>query len=109
VVKTDNGGAMFMTQHSSTSRHVDTSYHFVVEDGIVKGEFVNSSENDSDIFTKKVSQETYKRHGMKFLVGIGDNRSECTFRSRKGIGNIPSIHSKISFYMFTLSIRDIYS
>jgi hypothetical protein len=41
VVKTDNVGALFMSQNSSTSvrsRHVDTSYQFIrenVEDGIV--------------------------------------------------------------------------
>jgi hypothetical protein len=41
-VKTDDGGAMFMTQNSLTGvqrRHVETRYYFVcknVEDGIVK-------------------------------------------------------------------------
>jgi hypothetical protein len=60
VVKSDNVGALFMSQNSLTgvrSRHVDTRYHFIrenVEDGIVKVEFVNSSENDSDIFTKRM-------------------------------------------------------
>jgi hypothetical protein len=55
VVKTDNIGALFMSQNSSTgvrSRHVDNRYHFFrenVDDGIVKVEFVKSSENDSDI------------------------------------------------------------
>jgi hypothetical protein len=60
VVKSDNVGALFMSQNSLTgvrSRHVDTRYHFIrenVEDGIVKVEFVNSSEKDSDIFTKRM-------------------------------------------------------
>jgi hypothetical protein len=42
VVKTDNIGALFMSQNSSTgvrSRHVETRYHFIrenVDDGIVK-------------------------------------------------------------------------
>jgi hypothetical protein len=82
VVKSDNVGALFMSQNSSTgvrSRHVDTRYHFIrenVEDGIVKVEFVNSSENDSDIFTKNVSQDTYERHASKFLGSIEDFRSE---------------------------------
>jgi ketol-acid reductoisomerase len=73
VVKTDNVGAMFTTQNSSTgvrSRHVDTRYHFIrenVENGIVKVEFVNSNENDFDIFTKNVSKETYERHTMMGL------------------------------------------
>jgi hypothetical protein len=66
VVKTDNVGAMFLTQISLTGvrrRLVDSRYHFVCEN-------VNSSENDSDIFTKYVSQETYKRHAVKFLESL---------------------------------------
>ena len=57
VVKTDNIGALFMSQNSSTgvrTRHVDTRYHIIrenIEDGIIKKEFVKSIENDSDIFT----------------------------------------------------------
>jgi hypothetical protein len=42
----------------------------------VKVEFVNSSENDSDIFTKNVSQDTYERHAEIFLGSIEDFRSE---------------------------------
>jgi hypothetical protein len=43
----------------------------------VKVEFVNSSENDSDIFTKNVSQDTYERHAKNFLgilknIGVND-------------------------------------
>jgi hypothetical protein len=73
IVKTDNIGAMFMAQNASSgvrTRHVDTRYHFVrenLEDGIIKIEFVKSAENDSDIFTKNVSQEIYKRHMETFL------------------------------------------
>jgi hypothetical protein len=61
VVKSDNVGALFMSQNSSTgvcSRHIDTMYHFIpenIEDGIVKAEFLKSSDNDSDIFTKNVN------------------------------------------------------
>jgi hypothetical protein len=73
IVKTDNIGAMFMAQNASSgvrTRHVDTRYHFVrenLEDGIIKIEFVKSAENDSDIFTKNVSQDVYERHVKKFL------------------------------------------
>ena len=65
VVKTDNIDALFMLQNSSTGvgfRHVDTRYHLIresIEDGIVKVEFVESSDNDSNIFTKK-------EHAKKF-------------------------------------------
>jgi hypothetical protein len=51
VVKTDNAGALFLSQNSSTgvrSRHIDTRYHFFreyVEDRIVRV--------DSDILYKE--------------------------------------------------------
>jgi hypothetical protein len=73
LVKTDNVGAMFMAQNASSgvrTRHVDTRYHFVrenLEDGIIKIEFVKSVTNKSDIFTKNVTQEIYKKHVEKFL------------------------------------------
>ena len=72
-MKTDNIGAMFMAQNSSSgvrTRHVDTRYHYIrenVEDGIIKIEFVRSMENDSDIFTKNVTQEIYEKHVRNFL------------------------------------------
>jgi hypothetical protein len=67
IVKTDNIGAMFMAQNSSSGMrtcHLDTRYHYIrenVEDGIIKIEFVKSMENDSDIFTKNVTQEIYEK------------------------------------------------
>jgi hypothetical protein len=73
IVKTDNVGAMFMAQNSSSgvrTRHVNTRYHFVrenLDDGIIKIEFIKSVENQSDIFIKNVTQEIYERHVEKFL------------------------------------------
>jgi hypothetical protein len=73
TVKTDNVGAMFMAQNASSgirTRHIDTRYHYVrenLEEGIINIEFVKSIENDSDIFTKNVSQEIYDKHMTKFL------------------------------------------
>ena len=54
-------------------QHVDTRYHFIrehVKDGIVKVEFVKSSDSNSDIFTKNVNYEIYERHVKKFLGSI---------------------------------------
>jgi hypothetical protein len=68
TVKTDNVGAMFMAQNASSgvrTRHIDTRYHYVKEN--LEEEFVKSIENDSDIFTKNVSQESYDKHLTKFL------------------------------------------
>jgi hypothetical protein len=73
IVKTDNVGAMFIAQNSSSgvrTRHVDTRYHFVrenLDDWIIKIEFIKSVENQSDIFTKNVTQEIYERNVEKFL------------------------------------------
>jgi hypothetical protein len=73
IVKTDNVGAMFMAQNSSSgvrTRNVNTQYHFVRENldyRIIKIEFIKSVENQSDIFTKTITQEIYERHMKKFL------------------------------------------
>jgi hypothetical protein len=66
MVKTDNVGAMFMAQNASSgvrTRHIDTRYHYVrenLEEGTIIIEFVKSIENESDIFSKDVSQEIYE-------------------------------------------------
>jgi ligand-binding sensor protein len=52
VVKADNVGALLMSQNALTG------------------------DNDSDIFTKNVIQEIYKKHAIKFLGSIEDFRSE---------------------------------
>jgi hypothetical protein len=67
TVKTDNIGAMFMVQNASSG---NTRYHYVrenSEEGIINIKFVKSIENDSDIFTKKISQKIYDKHVKKFL------------------------------------------
>jgi hypothetical protein len=73
VVKTDNIGAIFVSENALTgfrTQHVDTRYHFVREfneDDFIKIEFVRSVENNSDLFTKNVNQELYAKHTKKFL------------------------------------------
>jgi hypothetical protein len=78
IVKTDNIGAMFMAQNASSGVRtcpVDTRYHYIrenVEDGIIKIEFVRSSDNDSNIFTENVNQEIYEKHVKNFLEDSGE-------------------------------------
>jgi hypothetical protein len=73
LVKTDNIGAIFMSENASTgfcTWHVDIRYHFVrelIEDCFIKIELVRSGENDSDLFTKNVNQELYVKHTKIFL------------------------------------------
>jgi len=66
-VNVDNIGSIFLAenQNSSDTKHVDTRYHFIqkyIKEGTIMIEFVCSSENDSDIFTKNVKSETFNKH-----------------------------------------------
>jgi hypothetical protein len=78
IIKTDNIGAIFMAENSSTSvrtRHVDTRYYFIcefIEDGFIKVEFVRSVENDANIFTKNVRHDLYMKHTKNFLADAGN-------------------------------------
>jgi hypothetical protein len=77
VVKTDNIGAIFISENASTgfrTRHLDTRYHIVrdfIEDGFIKIKFVRSVENDSDLFTKNFNQELYAKLTKVFLEDSG--------------------------------------
>jgi len=67
-VNVDNIGVIFLAENQNSSdctKHVDIRYHFIrqyIKDGTIMIEFVRSSENDSDIFTKNVTSETFSRH-----------------------------------------------
>ena len=72
IVHVDNIGAIYMAENGSSSnqtKHVNTRYHFVrelIEEGIIKIEFVKSENNNSDIFTKNLGQELFKKHSKFF-------------------------------------------
>jgi hypothetical protein len=54
---------------------LDTRYDFVqelIEDGFLNIEFFRSAENDSDLFSKNVSQELHEIQMKKFLDDSGD-------------------------------------
>jgi hypothetical protein len=53
------------------TRHIDIRYHYVrdnLEGGIINIEFFKSVKNNSDVFTKNLSQEIYDKHVTKFLA-----------------------------------------
>ena len=72
-VNVDNIGAIFLAENQNSSdhtKHVDIRYHFIcqyIKDGTIMVEFVCSNENDSDIFTKNVTSETFSRHSEKLI------------------------------------------
>ena len=67
-VMVDNIGAIYMSQNqmsSSRTRHMDTRHHYVndlQDDGIIKVKFVRSEDNVSDIATKNVTGEIFRKH-----------------------------------------------
>ena len=69
----DNAGAIFLSRNATSSnrtKHIETREHFVrdyQEDGKVLVRFVRSDENDSDIMTKNVIYELYKKHSQKLV------------------------------------------
>ena len=79
-IKTDNVGAIYLSNNYTTSqrtKHIDIRTHFVrqhIEDGIFKIEFIRSTNNDADIFTKNTTEDLFNKHAaknvedMKFMI-----------------------------------------
>jgi hypothetical protein len=76
----DNIGAIYMAENNMSNnqtKHVNTRYHVVrelIEDGMIKVEFIRSENNDSDIFTKNLGRELFKKHSNKFMDEDYDER-----------------------------------
>jgi hypothetical protein len=94
VVKTDNIGAIFMSENALTgfrTWHMDTRYHFTrefIEDVFIKVKFVRSVENDSDLFTKNVNQELYVKHRKIFLEDSEVHSTGLLLQDRKDVRDI---------------------
>jgi hypothetical protein len=73
IVNVDNVGAIYLANNAVSGprmKHVDIRYHFVrdlIEDGVVEVTFVRSEENDSDVFTKNLGEELFKKHTQKYM------------------------------------------
>jgi hypothetical protein len=74
IVRVDNVGAIYLANNAVSGprmKHVDIRYHFVrdlIEEGIVEISFVRSEENDSDVFTKNLGEELFKKHINKYMT-----------------------------------------
>jgi hypothetical protein len=86
IVHVDNIGAIFMSENitaTSRSRHIDTRYHFireVIEDGVIKIQFVKTAENKADLYTKNVKSEIYDYAIQDYII------SKDQFDLREGVG-----------------------
>ena len=83
-VNVDNIGAIFLAENQNSSdrtKHVDIRYHFIhqyIKDGTIMIEFVR--ENDSDIFTKNVTSDTFSRHSEKLIWRKEEYKAEAETR-----------------------------
>ncbi len=71
----DNKGAIFISENPTVKRtkHIDTRYHFIrqfVKDKVIEIEFVQSSENKSDLMKKNVSKEDHDSKSNNFVKDI---------------------------------------
>ena len=73
IVRVDNVGAIYLANNAVSGprmKHVDIRYHFVrdlIEEGTIEISFVKSEENDSDVFTKNLGEELFKKHINKYM------------------------------------------
>ena len=85
-VNVDNIRAIFLAENQNSSdctKHVDIRYLFIsqyIKYGTIMIEFVLSSENDSDIFTKNVTSETFSRHSEKLTWTKEDYEADAETR-----------------------------
>ena len=77
IVNVDNIGAMFMANNvaiSNRTKHVDIRAKYVTQmcvEGFLKVIFVKSEDNDSDLFTKNLSNELHMKHARKLVSEKG--------------------------------------
>ena len=76
IVRCDKIGATYLENNAKLSqrtKHIDVKHHFVreyIEKGLIKIVFVRSEENEADIWTKNVKQDTYMKHTSKFMKNM---------------------------------------
>ena len=76
IVHCDNIGAIYLGNNAKLSqrtKHFNVKHHFVreyIEKRLIKIEFVRSEENEVDIWTKKLKQDTYAKHTSKLMKNM---------------------------------------
>ena len=66
-IEVDNKGEIFLSKNPMFKRtkHVDTIYHFIqqyLQKNIVNINFVQTKDNNSEVFTKRSSELTFSDH-----------------------------------------------
>ena len=82
TVRVENVGAIWLSNNSTTSdrtKHIDIRTSFVKEyqeDGKIIIKFVNSEDNEPDIFTKNTTNGIFQNHQKKLVWEKGEDNKE---------------------------------
>ena len=77
LVLIDNIGAIEMLDMKSgkwRTKHVNTRYHWIkefIDDELVLVKYIKSEENVSDICTKNLPPNLFKKHSSKLISDVG--------------------------------------
>jgi hypothetical protein len=72
----DNVGCIFLSQNKTSgerTKHIDMKYHFIreqIKSGLVDVQFVRTSENHADVFTKNLGIEKFSFHMENIMKGV---------------------------------------
>ena len=86
LLNVDNTGAIDLANNWSTTgktKHIDVRFHYLrelVDQGMIKLNFVRSEENVADIFTKNLSANLFDKHSKR--LGISRRNKEGVKRCR---------------------------
>ena len=84
ILRIDNTGDIYLANNHSTgqrTKHIDIRVHYLrelIDKVYIKTKFIKSADNDSDIFTKNVSEELFNKHAMKNIDNL-DNKEETGY------------------------------
>jgi len=82
MIKADNQGAIALAKDNkfhSRTKHIDLRYHFIreaVEEGKIKMEYVPTTENVMDIFTKALPRPKFEEFVSRLgMVEVQDKKT----------------------------------
>lgn len=60
---------------SKRAKHIDIKYHFLrekIKNGEIEFGYIETLEQEADIFTKALPKQTFERHRSQLLAGSSD-------------------------------------
>lgn len=77
LIYEDNQGCIKMSKNmeSKRAKHIDIKYHFLrekIKNGEIEFGYIETLEQEADIFTKALPKQTFERHRSQLLAGSSD-------------------------------------